>query len=66
MQTDSADLGAALLLRLPSLLKEQITRVAREHDRTTVGEIRAVLRAHVSRESREPASDRTAARSVAR
>jgi hypothetical protein len=66
MQTDSADLSAALLLRLPSLLKQQITRVAREHDRTTVREIRALLRAHVSRESREPASDRTAARSVAR
>jgi plasmid stability protein len=66
MQTDISDLSAAVLLRLPSLLKEQITRVAREHDRTTVGEIRAVLRAHVSRESREPASDRTAARSAAR
>ena len=66
MQTDSADLSAALLLRLPSVLKEQITRVAREHDRTTVGEIRAVLRAHVGRESREPVGDRTAQRSAAR
>jgi hypothetical protein len=66
MQTDSADLSAALHLRLPSSLKEQIKRVAREHDRTTVGEIRAALKAHVSRERREPVGDQTAARGVAR
>jgi hypothetical protein len=65
MQTDSADLSAALLLRLPSFLKEQITRVAREHDRTTVGEIRAVLKAHVNRVGREPVGDRNASRGVA-
>jgi hypothetical protein len=42
MQSD-----AAILLRLPLRLKQEIERAARMNDRTTVGEIRTALKAHV-------------------
>jgi hypothetical protein len=42
MQSDTA-----ILLRLPLRLKQEIERAARQNDRTTVGEIRTALKAHV-------------------
>ena len=50
-------LEAAILVRLPLRLKQEIERAARQNDRTTVGEIRSALRAHVRFDSRESASN---------